>query len=179
VRRLPPPERVQSPAVESSARTTRSTGTTRAATRARREPRVGSGELIAGASGVLLLLAMLLPWYGRETDIAGVVVAESWTAWQSLSVIAILLFAIGIAAIAVPVGRALWASPERFRHDRLIALLGLLGFVLVLFRLVDLPLAGIDVQAGDSIDSSRDAGIFLALLATAGIALGGRRAARG
>jgi hypothetical protein len=48
----------------------------------------------------------------------------------------------------------------------------------VLFRLLDIPIAGIDVQQGDSIDSSRGAGIFLALLATAGIAYGGRRAAR-
>jgi hypothetical protein len=158
--------------VESSARTAR------AATRAGRQARVGPGELIAGASGLLLLIAMLLPWYGRETDIAGAVVTESWTAWQSLSVIAILLFAIGIAAIAVPVGRAIWASPERFRDDRLLAVLGLLGVALVLFRLIDIPIAGIDLQPGDSIDSSRGAGVFLALLATAGIAYGGRRAAR-
>src|SRR4051812_13295055 len=120
---------------------------------------------------------MLLPWYGRETDIAGAVVTESWTAWQSLSVVAVLLFAIGMAAIAVPVGRALWTSPERFRDDRALVILGLLGIVLVLFRLVDMPIAGIDLQPGDSIDSSRGAGIFLALLATAGIALGGRGAA--
>jgi hypothetical protein len=155
--------------VESSART---------ATRVGSEARLGAGELIAGASGVLLLIAMLLPWYGRETDIAGAVVTESWTAWQSLSVIAILLFAIGMTAIAVPVGRALWASPERFRDDRVLVILGLLGVLLVLFRLIDVPIAGIDVQPGDSIDSSRGAGLFLALLATAGIAYGGRRAAR-
>jgi hypothetical protein len=143
-----------------------------------RESRLGAGELIAGVSGVLLLISMLLPWYGRETDIAGAVVTESWTAWQSLSVIAIVLFAIGMTAIAVPVGRALWASPERFRDDRLLIVLGLLGVVLVLFRLIDMPIAGIDLQEGDSIDHSRGAGVFLALLATAGIAYGGRRAAR-
>jgi hypothetical protein len=143
-----------------------------------RESRLGAGELIAGVSGVLLLISMLLPWYGRETDIAGAVVTESWTAWQSLSVIAIVLFVIGMTAIAVPVGRALWASPERFRDDRLLVVLGLLGVVLVLFRLIDMPIAGIDLQQGDSIDHSRGAGVFLALLATAGIAYGGRRAAR-
>jgi hypothetical protein len=142
-----------------------------------RESRLGAGELIAGVSGVLLLISMLLPWYGRETDIAGAVVTESWTAWQSLSVIAIVLFAIGMTAIAVPVGRALWASPERFRDDRLLVVLGLLGVLLVLFRLIDMPIAGIDLQQGDSIDHSRGAGAFLALLATAGIAYGGRRAA--
>jgi hypothetical protein len=148
----------------------------RAAT-ARVESRVGSGELIAGASGVLLLISMLLPWYGRETDIAGAVVTESWTAWESLSVIAVLLFAIGVIAIAVPVGRLIWAAPERFRDDRALIVLGLLGVLLVLFRLAVIPIPAIDLHPGDSADTSRGAGIFLALLASGGIAYGGRRAA--
>jgi len=140
--------------------------------------KVGSGELIAGASGVLVLVAMVLPWYGRETDIAGAVVSESWTGWQSLSLIAIVLFAIGIAAIAFPLGRLLRATPERFRDDRLIAVLGLVAVVLVLFRLVDMPIADIDLQPGDSVDDDRGAGVWFALLGAAGIAYGGRRAAR-
>lgn len=140
--------------------------------------RVGAGELVAGGSGLLLLISMLLPWYGRETNIAGAVVTESWTAWQSLSAVAILLFAIGLAAIAVPVGRMLRPAPGRFRDDRLLVLLGLFGVLLVLFRLIVPPIAGIDLQPGDSADTSRDAGVFLALIATAGIAYGGRRAAR-
>ena len=133
--------------------------------------------LIAGASGLLLLISMLLPWYGRETDIAGAVVTESWTAWQSLSVIAVLLFAIGVTAIAVPIGRLIWAAPERFRDDRVLVVLGVFAFLLVLFRLIDVPIAGIDLHPGDSADTSRSAGIFLALLGAAGIAYGGRRAA--
>ena len=139
--------------------------------------RVGAGELIAGGSGLLLLISMLLPWYERQTSIAGAVVIESWTAWQSLSVVAILLFAIGLAAIAVPVGRGLWSPPERFRDDRLLLVLGLLGALLVLFRLVLPPIADIDLQAGDSADTSREPALFLALLATLGIVLGGRSAA--
>jgi hypothetical protein len=134
--------------------------------------------LIAGASGLLLLISMLLPWYGRETDIAGAVVTESWTAWQSLSVIAVLLFAIGVTAIAVTIGRLIWSAPERFRDDRMLIALGLLGVVLVLFRLAVIPIAGIDLHPGDSADTTRGIGIFLALLGTAGIAYGGRRAAR-
>jgi hypothetical protein len=149
-----------------------------AATGAIPRSRLGSGELIAGASGVLLLVSMLLPWYGRETDIAGAVVTESWTAWESLSAIAVLLFAIGVTAIAVPIGRLVWSAPERFRDDRVLMVLGLLGVVLVLFRIAVVPIAGIDLHPGDSADTSRSAGIFLALAATAGIAYGGRRAAR-
>jgi hypothetical protein len=133
--------------------------------------------LIAGASGLLLLISMLLPWYGRETDIAGAVVTESWTAWQSLSLIAVLLFAIGVTAIAVPIGRLIWSAPERFRDDRMLVVLGVLGMLLVLFRLAVIPIASIDLHPGDSADTTRGIGIFLALVATAGIAFGGRRAA--
>jgi hypothetical protein len=50
--------------------------------------------------------------------------------------------------------------------------------LLVLFRLADVPIASIDLHPGDSADTSRGAGIFLALLATAGIVYGGRRTAR-
>jgi hypothetical protein len=147
------------------------------APRAAARPRVGAGELIAGGCGLLLIVSMLLPWYGRETNIAGAVVTESWTAWQSLSVVAVLLFAIGVTAIAVPIGRLIWAAPERFRDDRMLVVLGLLGVLLVLFRMIVVPIASIDLHPGDSADTSRGIGIFLALLANAGIAYGGRRAA--
>jgi hypothetical protein len=124
----------------------------------------------------LLLLSMLLPWYARETDIAGVVVSESWNAWQALSIVAVLLFGIGVTAISVPAARVLWAPASGFRTDRLLVPLGLLGLALVLFRLIDMPIPGIDLVDGDRVDSSRGAGLFLALVATAGIAYGGRRA---
>jgi hypothetical protein len=119
---------------------------------------------------------MLLPWYGRDTDVAGVLLSESWNAWQALSVIAVLLFAIGVTAISVPVARALWAPAASFRSDRLLVPLGLLGLALVLFRLIDMPLPSIDLVQGDHVHASRGPGLFLALLATAGIAYGGRRA---
>jgi hypothetical protein len=124
----------------------------------------------------LLLVAMLLPWYGRDTDVAGVVLSESWNAWQALSVVAVLLFAIGVTAISVPAARLLRAPAAGFRADRLLMPLGLLGLALVLFRLIDMPIPDIDLVQGDRVDSGRGAGLFLALLATAGIAYGGRRA---
>jgi hypothetical protein len=135
-----------------------------------------AGELIAGACGLLLLVAMLLPWYGRDTDVAGVVLSESWNAWQALSIVAVVLFVIGVTAIAVPVARALWPPAAGLRSGRLLMPLGLLGLALVLFRLIDMPIPDIDLVQGDRADTGRGAGLFLALLATAGIAYGGRRA---
>jgi hypothetical protein len=151
---------------------------TRSSVRAAGRVRPRTGELIAGAGGVLLLVALLLPWYGRDTDIAGAVITETWTAWQTLPVVTVLLFAIAAVAIAVPAARLLRSTPASFRGDRLLVVLGALGLLLVLFRLIDMPIPDIDLVQGDHADSSRGPGVLLALLATAGIAYGGRRAAR-
>ncbi|MBA3263835.1 MAG: hypothetical protein H0T69_15430 [Thermoleophilaceae bacterium] len=121
---------------------------------------------------------MLLPWYGRDTEVAGVLLSESWNAWQIFSVVAVLLFGIGVTAISVPAARVLWAPAAAFRTDRLLVALGLLGLALVLFRLIDMPIPDIELVQGDRVDAGRGPGLFLALLATAGIAYGGRRAGR-
>jgi hypothetical protein len=134
--------------------------------------RPSAGELIAGSGGVALLAALFLPWYTRDTDIAGAVINQTWTAWQALPVISVLLFAVAVVAIIVP------AAPKGFRSDRALVILGAVGLLLVLFRAVDMPLPQIDLVKGDHADTSRSAGLFLALLATAGIAYGGRREAR-
>jgi hypothetical protein len=121
---------------------------------------------------VLLLVALFLPWYSRDTDIAGAVINQTWTAWQATPVIATLLFLVGVGAIVAPSVRG------AFRGDRLAMLLGVFGLLLVLFRAVDMPLPDVDLVKGDHADSSRGLGLFLALLATAGIAFGGRLATR-
>jgi hypothetical protein len=132
--------------------------------------RPSASDLIAPAAGVLLLVSLFLPWYSRDTDIAGAVINQSWTAWQATPVIATLLFVVAVVAIVAP------SAPGAFRGDRLATLLGILGLLLVLFRTIDLPLPDVDLVQGDRADSSRGLGLFLALLATAGIALGGRLA---
>jgi hypothetical protein len=131
-----------------------------------------ASDLIAPAGGVLLLVSLFLPWYSRDTDIAGAVINQTWTAWQAMPVIATLLFLVAVVAIVAP------PVPGAFRGDRLATLLGILGLLLVLFRAIDMPLPDVDLVQGDRADSSRGLGLFLALLATAGIAFGGRLATR-
>jgi hypothetical protein len=121
---------------------------------------------------VLLVVALFLPWYSRDTDIAGAVISQTWTAWQATPVIATLLFLVAVGAIVAP------SAPGAFRGDRLASLLGVLGLLLVVFRATDMPLPDIDLVEGDHADSSRGIGLFLALLATAGVAFGGRLASR-
>ena len=118
------------------------------------------------------MVALFLPWYSRDTDIAGAVINQTWTAWQATPVIATLLFAVAVVAIVAP-----WVRGG-FRGDRLTMVLGILGLLLVLFRAIDMPLPDVPLVPGDHADSSRGVGLFLALLATAGIVYGSRLATR-
>jgi hypothetical protein len=129
-------------------------------------------ELIAAGSGLLLIVALFLPWYTRDTDIAGAVISQTWSAWQATPVVAALLFAVGAVAIAAA------AAPPGFRRDRVLLPLGLLALALVAFRAIDLPLPDVELVEGDRADTSRRIGLFVAAFACAVIAVEGRRAAR-
>jgi hypothetical protein len=130
------------------------------------------GDQIAAASGVVLLIALFLPWYGVDVNIGPVSASESASAWEALDFIDILLFLISLVAIGVPVAKAMGALPEEVPGPLLVVAAGGLGVLLVLFRIVDLPTPDL----GSGVDFGRKFGIFVGLLATGGIAYGGWRA---
>ena len=82
-------------------------------------------------------------------------------------VIAALLLGVGAIAIAAV------AAPPGFRRDRVLLPLGLLALLLVVFRAIDMPLPDVDLVEGERADSSREIWLFLALAASATIALVG------
>ena len=112
--------------------------------------RLRVGEWIAGACGVLLLVALFLPWYGDP----------SRTGWESFSVLDVILALLALVAISVPVVTATHRVPALpLALESLTALVGLLGVLLVLVRVLNLP--------GDA--DGREIGLWLGLLATLGI----------
>jgi hypothetical protein len=131
------------------------------------------GEQIAAAGGIALLIVMFLPWYGVDVNVGPVSASESASAWEALSFIDILLFLIALVAIAVPVAKAMGSLPEDIPGSLLVLAAGGLGVLLVLFRIIDLPTPDISAPG---VDFGRKIGIFLGLIATAGIAYGGWRA---
>jgi hypothetical protein len=131
------------------------------------------GEQIAAASGIALLIVMFLPWYGVDVNVGPLSASESANAWEALSFIDILLFLIAVVAIGVPVAKAMGSLPDDIPGPMLVLAAGGLGVLLVLFRLIDLPTP--DISAA-GVDFGRKIGIFLGLIATAGIAYGGWRA---
>jgi hypothetical protein len=131
------------------------------------------GDQIAAASGIALLIVMFLPWYGVDVNVGPLSASESANAWEALSFIDILLFLVAVVAIGVPVAKAMDSLPDDVPGALLVLSAGGLGVLLVLFRLIDLPTPDISVSG---VDFSREIGIFLGLIATAGIAYGGWRA---
>ena len=115
--------------------------------------RLRVGEYAVGACGVLLLVALFLPWYGPD----------SATGWEAFSILDVILVLLALAAISVPVVTATHRVPAMpLAVESLTALFGMLAVILVLIRVLNLP--------GDA--DGREIGLWLGLLATLGIAAG-------
>lgn len=137
--------------------------------------RLSTGEKIAGVSGVLLFIFMFFDWF--TVDITGgeglISVSVGGSAWDALDVIPIILMLAVIAAVAVAVIRltdAVFEPPVSV--NAVVAILGAISVLLILYRIIDPPSAG-DVPG---VDVSPALGIFLGLIAAVGIAYGGYRA---
>lgn len=133
--------------------------------------RLSTGEKIAGASAVLLFLFMFFDWFSVDGG-GGFFTVDVGNAWRALNVIPIILM---IAIVAAVGGAVIRLSDALFEPEvpinAVVAILGAVSFLLILYRIVDPPDAGIE-----GIDVSPALGIFLALIAAAGIAFGGYRA---
>ncbi|MDX6662772.1 MAG: hypothetical protein QOG09_874, partial [Solirubrobacterales bacterium] len=147
--------------------------------------RLRQGELIAAVSALLLFIFMFLDWYGLEVSVPGglpsttATVGGSGNAWDFLSVIPVILLltcviAIGSAALSANGNRLELGVPV----STIITAAGGLAVLLILYRIVDVPgptNGGTYFGAG-SVDVTRKIGIFLSLIAAAGVAYGGWRA---
>jgi len=121
--------------------------------------RLRVGEWIVGACGVLLLIALFLPWYGDP----------SASAWESFTVLDVILALLALAAISVPIVTATQRVPAvPLALESLTALFGVLVAILVLIRVLNLP--------GEA--DGREIGLWLGLIATLGIVAGGLIAMR-
>jgi hypothetical protein len=129
--------------------------------------RLRVGEWLVGACGVLLLVALFLPWYSlgaawtMDPAFAG---NGELTAWEAFTVLDVILLLLALAALSVPIVTAAHRVPALpLALESLTALFGLLCVILVLIRVLNLP--------GEA--DTRDIGLWLGFLATMGIAAGG------
>ena len=123
--------------------------------------RLRAGEWIVGISGLVLLVALFLPWYGDD--------AGSRTGWESLGALDVVLAVVALSALAIPVVTAAERVPAvPLAHESLTTLVALFALVLVLIRVLNLP---------DWADE-RDLGLWVALAATFSLVAGGLIAMR-
>ncbi len=144
---------------------------------------LGRGAMIAGISGVLLFIFMFFGWYGapdvldeaveqaqQAAEALGVdapAVEEADTtvnAWESFDFTDLIL----LLAVLVSVGLAAMtlmgtSASLPVAGSALTCGVGALAFLFVLYRTIDPPAEGLE----------REIGLWLGLLATAGIAVGG------
>lgn len=140
--------------------------------------RLSIGEKLAGGAALQLLVFMFLDWFGTTgpyTTLCGV----EYNAWEALEFIKIVLAMTIVVALGVAVLRLtnIVRQPPLWSHA-LIAILGAVSALSILFRIIDPPIFG-SLQNyfwPVVIEGTPQLGAFLGLLAAMGVALGGWRA---
>jgi hypothetical protein len=138
--------------------------------------KLGVGETIAGISGLALFVFMFLPWYGIDSVGGFGVGGGDVSAWEAFSFIDILLFLVAVAVVGLVIVQLAESTPDMPAPPaQIIMVAGVVALVLILFRLIFTP--GVDTGGLDiDVDLGRKIGIFLGLIAAAGVAYGGWRA---
>ena len=130
--------------------------------------RVRIGEVVAGAAGVVLLVAMFLDWYSvtpevlfgaQDRQVRGV------DAWGAFSVVDILMAIVALLGIALAVSQVIGRGPALpVALGVITTTLALAGTLLVLYRILNQP--------GPNDLISVEAGAYAGLLASLGVFLG-------
>jgi hypothetical protein len=116
--------------------------------------RIGGGEVLAGVSGLALLIALFLPWFA-DAD-----------AWEAFAVTDFLLAIAAAAGIALPVIATTNSKTDApITAAALTVLGGAIATILVLYRILD-PVG----------DGSRRIGLYLGAIASIGVMVGSWRA---
>jgi hypothetical protein len=126
---------------------------------------------LATVGGLVLVESLFLPWYRLEIVVAGVEVASKQSAWQTMTVMDVLLFLTGLAAVAG--GLAVTRRPEL---SLVPFAAGLAGLALSVLGLIDLPEVRLNAVPGDTTSVGREIGGPIALVASVGVAYAGYRA---
>ena len=134
--------------------------------------RLNTGEKLAGASGIALLLIMFIfDWFTVDVGGGFADISVGGNAWETMELIRFILLLAAFAGIALAI-----AAASQSQVDLPVALsaitagLGILAVVLVIFRIISPPDGGAD-EFG--VDIGRGIGVFLGLIAAGGVAAGG------
>jgi hypothetical protein len=137
--------------------------------------RLNSGERISGASAILLYVFMSFDWFGSKDSGELRLFSVDRSAWEALDYISIVLLATTILTLATVTLRFADAVRRPALANAVVASLGGVSMLLILFRIVDPPNFGSfkEIWGTITIEGTVRFPVFLALSAAAGIAFGG------
>ncbi len=143
--------------------------------------KLNTGEKVSAVSAILLFIFMFFDWFGVKisgvSEFSGDISGGGGSAWSALDVIPIFLMLAIVAAIGVAVVRLTDADLEPpVSLNAIVAGLGGFAVLLILYRIISPP--NFASFGGVSVDATLKFGIFLGLIAAAGIAYGGYSAMR-
>jgi hypothetical protein len=140
--------------------------------------KLNTGEKIAGASAVLLFVFMFFDWFGVEISGEGGTVSfgsgaggSAWDALDFIPIVLVVTIVVALINVFLRLSDSDYEPP--ISMNVAVAVLGGLSTLLVLYRIIDPP--GFGTFGGVSVDATLELGIFLGLIAAAGIAYGGYR----
>lgn len=141
--------------------------------------RLNRGEAIAMVSAVALFVSMFLDWYGAEItetfNSINLFFEPGGNAWESLDLIPVVLLltvAVTIAFTQMVLLDSEWEPT--IRPSAAVTVLGGISFLLILFRIIFPPDFG--EIGGIAFHTTLKPGVFVGLVAAAGVAYGGYRA---
>jgi hypothetical protein len=124
--------------------------------------------VLAVLGGLVLAESLFMPWYSLDVMVAGTEARSTHSAWQSMGLMDVLLLLVALTAIASGVMLA-----RRGELASIVCAAGVAAILMSLAGLIDLPDSGLAAVPGDDVAVGRLAGPFVALVASAGIALAG------
>jgi hypothetical protein len=127
--------------------------------------RLSQGQMIAGISGVVLFISLFFKWIGVE--VAGIA-GGSQNGWESQSSLDIYLFIVALIAIAPAILSMTGGGDFPLATAYNALLLGAIAVILMFFTMF--------IGFPDGL--SRKFGMWLALIASIGVAVGGYLAAQ-
>jgi hypothetical protein len=137
--------------------------------------KLGRGEKVAGVSAVLLFIFMFFDWFsvsvsgGGAFDSGAVGAGSAWDALDNIPIFLVITILAVLVVVALRLTDSTYEPPVS--ANAVVAVLGVISVLLILFRIVDTPGGG--SFGALSVDVSPALGIFLGLIAAAGITYGG------
>jgi len=133
-----------------------------------------TGDRVIAVSGIVLFIFSFFDWLGAKVGSGPLEFSEAKSAWGfTLTLIAVLL---GIAMVALVALKLLDVSlPDlgsQVTWGLVLLIMGAIAFAFVLIKLIAGPNLG-DAADVAGVDKTREFGIFVGLVATAGLGLGG------